>query len=133
MKEKPTHEEIYEKLSALFNIKFKAQLKDSPITFDNFLMVRNLILEEEHFVILFKNEKEILKFRNREEFIQNFINFLDIKIKQFDDEFEDLQKFESMSMGIKYDENEVYMRHESIGHGSLKINQIKAKLITLRD
>lgn len=133
MKEKPTHEEIYEKLSSLFNLKFKAQLKDSPIEFDNFLMVKNVVLENENYVILFRKENDILKFRNREEFITSFINFIDIKIKQFEEEFIELQKFESMSMGIKYDENEVYMRHESIGHGTIKLNQIREKLINLKN
>lgn len=129
MKDKPTHEEIYEKLSSLFNLKFKAQLKDSPIEFDNFLLVKNVILENENYVILFRKEKEILKFRNRDEFLSSFISFIDIKINQFEEEFKDLQKFESMSMGIKYDENEVYMRHESIGHGTTKLNQIREKLV----
>lgn len=129
VKEKPTHEEIYEKLSSLFNLKFKVQLKDSPIEFDNFLLVKNVVLENENYVILFRKEKEILKFRNRDEFVSSFISFIDIKINQFEEEFKDLQKFESMSMGIKYDENEVYMRHESIGHGTTKLNQIREKLV----
>jgi hypothetical protein len=132
LKEKPTHEEIYEKLSSLFNIKFKTQLKDSPVIFDNFLQVKNVVLESGNYVILFQSEKEILKFKDRNEFIANFISYIDIKIREFNDEFEDLQKFERMSMGIKYDENEVYMRHESIGHGTMKLNQIRNKLISLQ-
>jgi len=132
LKNKPTHEEIYEKLSSLFNIKFKVQLKDSPIVFDNFLQVRNVVLENENYVILFRSEKEILKFKDRNEFIASFISFIDIKIREFNKEFEDLQNFESRSMGIKYDENEVYMRHESIGHGTMKLNQIRNKLLNLK-
>lgn len=129
MKEKPTHEEIYEKLSSLFNLKFKAQLKDSQIEFNNFLLAKNVVLENENYVILFRKEKEILKFRNRNEFLSSFISFIDIKINKFEEEFKDLQKFESMSMGIKYDENEVYMRHENIGHGTTKLNRIREKLV----
>ena len=110
LKDKPTHEEIYEKLSSLFNIKFKVQLKDSPIVFDNFLQVKNVVLENENYVILFRSEKEILKFKDRNEFIANFISFIDIKIREFNEEFEELQNFERRSMGIKYDENEVYMK-----------------------
>jgi hypothetical protein len=110
----------------------KDQLKDSPIEFDNFLLVKNVILENENYVILFRKEKEILKFRNRDEFLSSFISFIDIKINQFEEEFKDLQKFESMSMGIKYDENEVYMRHESIGHGTSKLNQIREKLVNAK-
>ena len=132
LKEKPTHEEIYEKLSSLFNIKFKTQLKDSPIVFDNFLQIKNVVLETENYVILFRSEKEILKFKYRNDFIDNFISFIDVKIKEFNDEFEDLQRFERMSMGIKYDENEIYMRHENIGHGAMKLNQIRNKLISLK-
>lgn len=132
LKDKPTHEEIYEKLSSLFNIKFKVQLKDSPIVFDNFLQVKNVVLEKQNYVILFQNEKEILKFKDRNEFIANFISFIDIKISEFNDEFEELQNFEKSSMGIKYDENEVYMRHENIGHGTMKLNQIRIKLLNLK-
>ncbi|WP_291149277.1 hypothetical protein [Flavobacterium sp. UBA7680] len=129
---KPSHEDIYEKLSSLFNLKFKAQLKDSPIVFDNFLQVKNVVLENENYVILFKSEKEILKFKNREEFINSFISFIDIKINEFNEEFEELQNFERRSMGIKYDENEVYVRHENIGHGIMKLDQIRNKLLSLR-
>ncbi|WP_300977999.1 hypothetical protein [Flavobacterium sp.] len=132
LKDKPTHEEIYEKLSSLFNIKFKVQLKGSPIVFDNFLQVKNVVLENENYVILFRSEKEILKFKDRNEFIANFISFMDIKIREFNEEFEDLQNFERRSMGIKYDENEVYMRHESIGYGTLKLNQLRNKFIKLK-
>ncbi|MBE0391217.1 hypothetical protein [Flavobacterium sp. PL002] len=132
LKDKPTHEEIYEKLSSLLNIKFKVQLKDSPIVFENFLQVKDVVSENENYVILFRSEKEILKFKDRNEFIANFISFIDIRIREFNEEFEDLQNFESRSMGIKYDENEVYMRHESIGHGTFKLNQIRNKLINLK-
>ena len=129
---KPSHEDIYEKLSSLFNLKFKAQLKDSPIVFDNFLQIKNVVLGNENFVILFESEKEILKFKDREEFINNFISFIDIKMNKLNKEFEDLQNFERMSMGIKYDENEVYMRHETIGHGTMKLDQIRNKLLSLK-
>lgn len=132
MKDNPTHEEIYEKISFLFNIKFKSQLKDSPIVFKNFLHVRNVVTETENYVIVFQYEKEVLKFKDRDEFIINFINFIDIKINELQEEFEELNRFESMSMGIKYDENEVYMRHEKIGHGTYKLNQIREKLLKLK-
>ena len=132
MKDKPTHEEIYEKLSSLFNIKFKVQLKDSPIIFDNFLQVKNVVLENENYVILFQKEKEILKFNDKNEFIDSFVIFIDIKIRKYNEEFDDLQNFERRAMGIKYDENEVYMRHESIGHGTMKLNQIRNKLLNLK-
>ncbi|GAA3733142.1 hypothetical protein GCM10022422_14790 [Flavobacterium ginsengisoli] len=130
--DKPSHEDIYQKISSLFNIKFKSQLKDSPIVFDNFLQIKNVVLGNEYYVVLFETGNEILKFKNREEFIDNFISFIDVKIIELNNEFEDLQKFERMSMGIKYDENEVYMRHEFIGHGTIKLNQIRNKLLSLK-
>ena len=129
---KPSHQDIYEKLSSNNNLKFKAQLKDSPIVFDNFLQIKNVVLGNENYVILFKSEKEILKFKDREELINSFISFIDIKINEINKEFEDLQNFERMSMGIKYDENEVYMRHETIGHGIMKLDQIRNKLLSLK-
>lgn len=132
MKNTPTHEEIYEKLSSLFNIKFKAQLQNSPIFFKNFLQIKNVVRGNENFVILFESEKEILKFKDREEFINSFISFIDIKMNELNKEFEDLQNFERMSMGIKYDENEIYMHHETIGHGTMKLDQIRNKLLSLK-
>jgi hypothetical protein len=89
-------------------------------------------LKNENYVILFQSEKEILKFKDRNEFIASFISFIDIKIREFNKEFEDLQNFESRSMGIKYDENEVYLRHENIGHDTMKLNQIRNKLLKLK-
>lgn len=129
MIEKSIHEEIYEKISYLFKIKFKAKLNDSPIDFESFLQVKDVVSGSENYVISFRKENEIVKFRNKEEFIISFVKFIDLKLSQFEDEFNELQEFESNSMGIKYDENEVYLRHEHIGYGSTKLDQIKKRLL----
>ena len=119
-------------ISSIFNLKFKAQLNDSPIIFDNFLLIKNLITENENYVIVFQSEKEVLKFKDRNEFIINFIKLIDEKLYNLEKEFETLNEFVSNSMGIKYDENEVYLWHEHIGHNSFKLNQIRNKLIKLK-
>lgn len=131
MSTKTNHEEVYEKLSSLLNIKFKAQLKGCPIEFYKILLVQNLITNNENYTVIFKNEKNWLIFKNKTEFIECFIEHIDIKIRELNQEFEELNKFERLSMVIKYDENEVYNRHEEIGNGLFKLNQLKEKLIKL--
>ncbi|MBC5862840.1 hypothetical protein [Flavobacterium turcicum] len=127
-----THEDIYEKVSSFFNIKFKAQLKDSPIEFENFLLVKNLITENENYVICLLNRKEVLKFKDRDELIIKFIDYIDFRISEFQDKFEELNNFEISRSGIIYDENEVFILHENIGHGLYKLNQIKEKFIKMK-
>ena len=133
MYRKSDHEEVYEKLSSLFKIKFKAQLKDSPIEFLKFLHIKNLITNNEDYCIFLKNEKNCLIFKNKSEFIKCFLNHIQIKITELQNEFEELSKFESMNSGIKYDRNEVYIRHEIICDEEYKLEKLKEKLIKINE
>ena len=42
-------------------------------------------------------------FKNKIEFKSEFVRYIDVKHKQLQEEFDSLNKFESMSLGIKYD------------------------------
>ncbi|SEL93914.1 hypothetical protein [Parapedobacter koreensis] len=129
MDKKNNHEKIYDKLSSLFNIRIKAQLKDSPLEFHKLLHIKNVVTENENYVIIFKGKEHTLIFKDRDELITNFIAYIEIEISVLEEEFEELNQFENSSMGIKYDDNEVYLHHETIGHSLHKLNQIRDRLI----
>ena len=118
------HEEVYEKISSFYAVKFKAQLKDSPIEFRGFYFIRDLVNDNEIFTIEFANNESI-EFTDKNNFVEEFIKYLKIKIKELEDEFELLNSYEFN--GMKYDENELFMQHEYIGHGTEKLNQILGK------
>ncbi|WP_353098006.1 hypothetical protein [Empedobacter brevis] len=119
------HNEIYEKLVSLFGIKFKVQLNNSPIEFKKLFFVKNLITDIEFYSLIF-DSKTSIQFENREEFLTEFIQYLKSNVKELEEEYEYLN---SLDFGaIKYDENYIYNRHEHIGHGTYKLNQIIEKL-----
>jgi hypothetical protein len=125
------HEKIYTKLSSLFGIKFKIQIENSPIEFFNLLFVENLISETKYYVLVFENQEGSISFQDKAEFLKNFTDYLDARIQQFEKEFDELNTFERNSMGIKYDENDLYMGHEHIGDGIDKLEKLKGRLAKL--
>lgn len=126
------HEDIYEQISSLFKIKFKAQLRGSPIEFYNFLFLKNMLIKDEYFVLVFSGNKELIKFTDREDFILKFTEYIQKKINELEDDFKELSNFESTSrsIGMQYDENQVFIRHEEIGHGIHKLTLLESKLKT---
>lgn len=125
------HKKIYTKLSSLFGIKFKIQIENSPIEFSNLLFVDNLLSETKYFILVFENQEGSISFQDKAEFLKNFTEYLNARIQQFEREFDELNKFERNSMGIKYDENDLYMRHEQIGDGIDKFEKLKGRLAKL--
>jgi hypothetical protein len=119
-----TQDEIYEKISSQFGIKFKQQLKNSPIVFESFTTLNHVVTKEESFLIIFK-DKESIKFKNKSELIKKFTNHLRYKILELQNQFEDLNK--NKFHGMKYDENDIFMQHEEIGHGQYKLDQLLKK------
>jgi len=118
------HNEIYEKLVSLFKIKFKAQLKDSPIEFNQLFLVKNIINDIEFYLLIFNNQKSI-EFENRNEFISEFIKYLNFEIKELEDEFDSL---DGSNDSILNDKNYIFDINEDIGHGAQKLQQIIDKL-----
>lgn len=123
IKNEKQHNEIYEKLVSILGIKFKVQLNNSPIEFKKLFFVQNLIQGIEFYSLDLKNKS--IQFNSKDEFIFTFIKYLKSELKELEEEFEYL---ENLDQGINYDENYVYERHEYIGHGSYKIQQIIDKL-----
>lgn len=129
-KNEKMHIEIYEKLSSMYSIKFKNQLKNSPIEFRGFFKFNNLITDEESFLIIFANHESI-KFKNKSEFIKEFMNYIYCKILELERQFNELNNREYH--GMKYDENDIFMQHEEIGYGQSKLNQILNKFKKLKE
>ena len=114
----------------LYGIKFKSQLKDSPIEFSRFFKLNNLITDEESLLIIFDNNESI-KFKNKTEFIKEFMNYVYCKLLELERRFNELNNQEYY--GMKYDENDIFMQHEEIGHGQSKLNQILNKFKKLKE
>src|SRR5690606_28922395 len=104
-------EKIYEILSKLIGLKFKAQIKDSGIIFKKIYRITDLESKEEHYSLI--TNGGLINFGNKEEFIKKFISFLENNISEFDRRFEELQKISTQRW---IDENQIYMEHEEIGH-----------------
>ncbi|AQX10865.1 hypothetical protein [Elizabethkingia meningoseptica] len=130
LKNEKLHKEIYERLSSMYGIKFKSQLKDSPIEFNSLFKFNNLITGEESFLIIFASNESI-KFKNKSEFIKEFTNYVYCKILELERRFKDLNNREYY--GMKYDENDVFMEYEEIGHGQTKLNQLLDKFKKLKE
>lgn len=123
-KNEKRHNEIYEKLVSLFGIKFKVQLNNSPIEFEKLFHVKNVIDEIEFYSLNIRSKKSI-QFNNKEEFLEVFMKYIIKEIKILEEEFEGL---DNLDHGINFDENYLYNRHEYIGHGTYKLNQILEKI-----
>ncbi|SFN01868.1 hypothetical protein SAMN05421594_0401 [Chryseobacterium oleae] len=130
LKNEKLHKEIYEKISSMYGIKFKAQLKDSPIEFYKFSTLNDIISDKESYLIIFAN-KESIKFRNKSEFLKEFMNYIYCKILELENQFNELNNREYN--GMKYDKNNIFMQHEEIGNGQYKLNQILKKFETFKN
>lgn len=124
LKNRKRHEDIYDKISSLYGIKFKAQLKDSPIEFKAFYHVIDVMTNSKCYQIIFGNDERIIYFE-KSDFITEFMIYIQSKINGLQDQFDELNNREYD--GMKYDENEVFNQHERIGHGQYKLNQILDK------
>ena len=130
LKNRKRHEDIYDKISSLYGIKFKAQLKDSPIEFKAFYHLVDVITSSECYQIIFINDERII-YSDKSDFIAEFRIYIQSKIIELQDEFEELNSREYY--GMKYDENEVFNQHERIGHWQYKLNQILDKFKMIKD
>jgi hypothetical protein len=116
-------EKIYEILSELIGLKFKAQIKDSGIEFKKIYRVTDLESNAEYHSLII-NDKQI-NFKNKAEFLKEFVLLLQNNINEFDRRFEELQK---TSNDRWIDENQIYMEHEEIGHFGSKQSKLLKKM-----
>lgn len=120
-------EKIYEILSELVELKFKAQIKDTGIEFEKIYKIIDLETNAEHYSLIINSEQ--VNFKNKAEFLTNFISHLENNIKEFDRRFEELQK---TSNDRWIDENQIYMEHEEIGHFGYKQSKLLKKMKELK-
>lgn len=116
-------EVVYEKVSEITNLKFKALIKDSGIEFKQIYQMTDLISQRQNYVI-FTNEGSIF-FDNRDGFILAFIDWLKKSISQLNAEFEELQE---RSQQAFVDDNYIYLENERIGHNGNKQMKLLNKM-----
>ncbi len=119
------HEKIYEKLISILNVKFKVQQKGTEIYFKNFYIMKNLISDEEDYLLIL-NEKKSIRFINKKEFYDGMIFIIKSNINDLNIEYRELQKRSQNDAII--DENEMFMRHEHIGYCGDRLSKFLNKM-----
>jgi len=125
-----SHLDIYEKISSLFNIKFKSQITNLDLSFKNLFYLKNIMSNDEYYLLILNNQSS-LKFRNKTEFLNNFSKFIGNEIETLDFEFKELNK--SYDNRFKIDENQLYLEHERIGHNTQKLTKLLEKINKLKN
>lgn len=75
-------ENIYEILSEITGLKFKAQVKNCGIEFKKIYLITDLEKSEEYYFLVVDQDQ--ITFRNKTEFIEKFIVFLEKNIIELD-------------------------------------------------
>lgn len=116
-------EKIYEILSELTGLKFKAQIKDSGIEFKKIYRITDLETKKEYYWLIVNTEQ--INFKNKAGFITEFKSLLKNNINEFDTRFEELQR---TSNDRWIDENQIFLEHEEIGHYGSKQSKLLKKM-----
>jgi hypothetical protein len=129
------YEVTYEKLSSIFKVKFKSQINNSPIQFERLLQIENLVTNENYYILEISETKHHIKFSDRNSLITEFLDYLEFRIIQNNNDFDNLQikETELARTGIRFDENQIYKEHESIGFLMEKLEQLKKKFLSLKE
>lgn len=104
-------EDVYEKVSELVGLKFKAQIKNSGIVFKEILELTNLITSEKHFLLITNSTP--IRFIDKNEFVQNFIVLLRRSIDKLNEDYQLLLAQQDQAI---VDENLIFWENERIGH-----------------
>lgn len=86
-------------------------MKGTEICFQNFYKIKNLITNEEDYLLILQNRNTI-RFSKKIEFLNQFISILKQNINDLNEEFKEFQNRERNEVII--DENEIFLRHEHI-------------------
>ncbi|QYS87186.1 hypothetical protein JJC03_04430 [Flavobacterium oreochromis] len=125
------HQKIYEKISELFNIKFKVQLKGTEIYFTHLYRAKDLINTDiEFYSVTLSNGKKITFFE-KEDFLKGLIINVKDEIDLLNNEYRKLEQLEKSSAFI--DDYDLYMRHEHIGYCGDKLLKLLKKLRNLQN
>ncbi len=120
------HDNIYDKLAVISGIKFKTQLKGTEIYFKEFYKVKDIISEEEEFLLIFDNDKSI-RFSTNIDFINKFIQIIYQNKIELDIEYDQLQDMQKFNQII--DENHMFLRYEYIGYCGNRLLKLSDKLV----
>lgn len=104
-------EDIYQILSKIVKLKFKSQIKDSGIAFEELSKMTDLLTGKESYLLI--TNKAVIRFTSQQEFIQKFINLIKKSLSELNEEYEELQK---QGQQIFVDENWLFQQHERVGH-----------------
>lgn len=119
------HEKIYEKLISILNVKFKIQQKGTEIYFKNFYKMKNLISDEEDYLLILNGKKSI-RFVKKKEFYAGMIFIIKSNIYDLNKKYKELQK--RCQDDAIIDENEMFMRHEYIGYCGDRLSKFLNKM-----
>lgn len=120
--------EVYEELSKLVGIKFKAQIKDSGIELKKLLSIKDLITKENYYYLIL--DETSIKFKSCEDFIETFISYLDRNLKSLELRFNNLQ---GESKGRFVNKNTVFYENEYLGKFSYKQGILLKRMLTEKE
>lgn len=115
---------IYDTLVKQFGVKFKAQYNSSPLVFERYLEVKDIITNKAHFALIL-DSKKVIKFCDKDEFIKSFIVFVETELRELDNRFNELQRIANEERFA--DENQLFFEHEEIGYKGAKYNALLKK------
>ena len=116
-------ENVYEILSELIGLKFKAQVKNSGIEFKKIYQIMDLETNEKYYSLIVNHIQ--IDFKDKTEFLKKFIILLEKNINEFDQRFEELQR---ISNDKWIDKNYLFGEHEEIGNNGFKQSKLLEKM-----
>lgn len=120
--------EVYEELSKLVDIKFKAQIKDSGIELKKLLSIKDLITKENYYFLIL--DETSIKFKSCEDFIETFINYLVGNLESLEFKFNNLQE---ESKGRFVNKNIIFYENEYLGQCSYKQHILLKRMLTVKE
>lgn len=103
--------DVYEKLSEITKLKFKALIKDSGVEFKQIYQITDLVTLYQYYEII--THADSIVFENRSEFIEEFIKWLEKSIAQYEQESKELNETHNQRT---VDKNMNYLENETISH-----------------
>lgn len=108
------HDKICAFLEKENGFKIKSKLKHTGIHFTKGLLVKNILHDEAYFVI-YTSENETFKFKTKESFLDNFIQFVMDRLDKLRSEYAEIDK---QSNAMFADETFIHNWYESVSiHG----------------
>ncbi len=120
--------EVYEKVSHITGLKFKSQIKNSGIVFEEIFEMTNLISNKKNYLV-YTNASSIW-FTDREDFIKQFIILIKKSIEQLNADYQEVLVRQNQAI---VDDNWIYLENERIGYTGDKQLKLLNKMREYRD